>query len=412
VPFGAFQYDDFSNIVLEPSTQQLAQATGLRPLLRLSYFLDHALWGMRAHGFLLTNLLLHLGCVMLVYALALAPPRNTGASSRLGLGGAAAAFLAAALFALEPAHAEVVAYASGRSAGLATALLLAGLVLRARGRSRFALAAFVAACLAKETALVFPLLVGLWERDARASVRLALPALALGAAFVAVPRYRELADFSLGARGPLEALALNLSVLPEQLSLWLRPWALSVEHAVALPPSAAAVLAGAALAAALLGVTLLAWRPAPLAALATGWLLFALLPTSSFVARADPISERALYLAWVGPALALGALLARARERAPRLVSAAALLLLALGGAASFARARVWSDERALWRDAVAKAPESARAWNNLGMAHFSHEEWAEADAALRRALALDPANPRAQSNLHELAIVCGERCP
>jgi Flp pilus assembly protein TadD len=72
----------------------------------------------------------------------------------------------------------------------------------------------------------------------------------------------------------------------------------------------------------------------------------------------------------------------------------------------------VWSDERALWRDAVAKAPASARAWNNLGMAYFSHEEWAEADAALRRALALDPANPRAQSNLHELAIVCGERCP
>lgn len=409
MPFGVFHFDDFPNIVLEPSTTQWTRATGLRPLLRLSYFVDHALWGMNAHGFLLTNLLLHLGSVLCVYSLATALTR---AASEAAPRPAWGALLAAALFALQPAHAEVVAYATGRSTGLMAALLLGGLVLRVRGQKRSALALFALACLAKEVALVFPLLVWLCERDTRALARLTLPALALLAALACVPRYRELAAWSLQARGPLEALALNASALPVQLSLWLRPWALSVEHAVDPSPAVLAVLAGAALVAALLGIAIAARRRAPLVSFAIGWVAVALLPTSSLLTRADPISERALYLAWVGPAIALGDALARGRARAPLLAPAAALLLLALSGAFSFARVRTWSDERLLWSDAVAKTPGSSRAWNNLGMACFAHDDYAGASAAFRRAIALDPSNARASSNLHELSIVCGKACP
>ncbi len=408
VPLGTFQFDDFPNIVLEPSTLDLGRATGLRLLLRVSYFVDHAVWGMQAHGFLLTNLLLHLASVWCVYAFASATAAGERPVWQARPGGA---FLAACVFALQPAHAEVVAYATGRSAGLMAALLLAGLALRARGHNKPALALFGMACLAKETALVFPLLVWLYERDPRAALRLALPALGILAALVAVPRYRELAAWSLAAHDPFAALAQNASALPLQLSLWLRPWALSVEHTAPLAPSVTAVFAGAALGAALLAVAIAAWQRAPRLAFAAGWVLVALLPTSSFIARADPVSERALYFAWVGPALALGDALARWREHAPRLATAATALLLAFAAASSFARVRVWSDERALWRDAVAKAPASSRAWNNLGMAYVAREEWEPANAALRRALALDPANGKALENLHALGLVCGAPC-
>jgi hypothetical protein len=91
---GSFQFDDFPTIVADPATVDaralLARvSTGIRPLLRLSYFLDHLLWGMRPAGFLLTNLLLHLATVLGVFELA-----------RRLLRDEAAAFLAAAIFVL------------------------------------------------------------------------------------------------------------------------------------------------------------------------------------------------------------------------------------------------------------------------------------------------------------------------
>jgi hypothetical protein len=117
---GAFQFDDFPIIVRDPATVDpwalLSRlATGIRPLLRLTYFLDHLLWGMEPAGFLFTNLLLHVATVLGVFALA-----------RRLLRDEAAAFLAAAIFALQPANAEVIAYVTGRSTGLMAAFFVWG----------------------------------------------------------------------------------------------------------------------------------------------------------------------------------------------------------------------------------------------------------------------------------------------
>jgi hypothetical protein len=407
VPFGAFQYDDFPNLVLEPSTLEPWRATGLRVLTRLSHCLDHALYGMQAGGFLLSNLLLHSGSVLCVYALAERPlPR--AAEGRVPPW---AALLGAACFALQPAHAEVVAYASGRATGLMTLLLLAGLLLRDRGRPGAGLAACVLACFAKETALVFPLLIWLRERNGRELAKASAAGGAVLLALASVPRYRELAAWSLATRAPLESLQLNLSVLPAQLSLWWRPWALSVDHGIPPAPTWSGIGAGVALLAGLGLTALAARRRAPLLAFAIAWVVAALLPTSSLLARADPLSERALYLAWVGPALALGDALARGRARAPRAALAGIALLFCLAAASAQARVRVWADARTLWTDAVEKAPSSARAWNNLGMAHLAHAEHEQARAAFERALAIDPSHARARENLHQLRIVCGRRC-
>jgi len=166
---GGFQYDDLPNIVLDPATaggEALRErlANGFRPLLRLSYVADHALWGFEGTGFLATNLALHAATVLAVWRLALGR-----------LADPLAAFLAAALFALQPAHAAVVSFASGRSTGLMTLGLVLALLahehawreglVRAR-RAVFealSLVAFALAVSAKEVALVYPLLLTLWE---------------------------------------------------------------------------------------------------------------------------------------------------------------------------------------------------------------------------------------------------------
>lgn len=418
---GGFRYDDYSNVVRDPATSDGAALlarlpAGVRPLTRISYFLDHAIAGMSPRIFLATNLALHLAASGLLFALA-----------RRRLGSLAAAALAAALFAVQPAHEAAVAYISGRSAVLSAPLLLAGLLVwdcggDRRGRAAWsAVALFALAALARETALVFPLLVALWEAtrpEAGGTLRQRLAPLASPAVVVLVAlvlllaqsvRYRSLAATSLALHAPLAALAENLRALPVALSLWARPWALAIEHPP--PPTGALWTAGgAALALALAATAIAARLRAPALALAAGWVVVTLLPTHTLLARSEPVTERPLYLAWVGPALLLAAAaLAAVRRTGVALPATVALAMVSLGAVAANQRARLWADEVALWREAVARAPRSARAWNNLGAAHLAMRDYGEAAAAFRTALEIDPSFASAHAGLAGLALVPAE---
>ena len=404
---GSFHFDDLPNIVLDPATAQRADllerlANGFRPLLRLSYALDHAVWGFDARGFLVTNLLIHLATVLLVWALALRR-----------LDSALAAFAAAAVFALQPAHAAVVAWASGRSTGLATLFLVAALLAhehaagRRRGWQAASLVAFMLAVLGKETALALPALLLLWEstraqpapfaeRFRRVAPTAIAAILLLAAALAGSSRLREILAFSFAWASPLEALAVHAAALPISLSLWLRPWALAVEHAAHVSPRA--MIAGAVALSAMVLLALRCRRALPLVTLALIWPLLVLLPTHSFIARLDPIVEKSLYPAWIGPSLAIGAaiawLLAKLERRA---AFACVLVFLGCLGAVSAWRATIWADPQALWREATEHAPDSARAWSNRAIAELDAGDQRQAARAVARALDLDPHATKAQ---------------
>ncbi|NCO69270.1 MAG: hypothetical protein GW878_01935, partial [Acidobacteria bacterium] len=300
VPWGTFHFDDYHNLVLDRSARESAalrerMVERIRPLLRLSYAFDYRLWGMTPKGFLATNLALHVVTVTGVWLLA-----------RRRLASEFGALIAAGVFALQPANAEVVAYVSGRSTGLMAALLVWGLVCHETAHARHgsirsawraaSLGLCVAACLAKEVALIFPALLALWEwtrHDAcgrredslcfreqdrvRATANRPGPETRqtlLAAIFVAcvvlaalftIPRYRELAAFSLGLRSPLASLATNARAVPVMLSLWTRPWALSVDHTFGASGTPAEIATGAALIAALVAAAIAVRRRAPIA---------------------------------------------------------------------------------------------------------------------------------------------------
>jgi hypothetical protein len=417
VPWGTFQFDDFLNVVRDPATldpaafaERLPQ--GLRPLTRLSYFVDGQLHGLNAAGFLATNLLLHLFTVLLVLALA---------RRRLSEIGACAAAL---IFAVQPAHAEVVAYVSGRSTGLMTPLLLGGLLLHDHGRTAGALVLFALACLAKEVALVFPALLLVWEltravprpRFRRELAIAAAVAVVTAALLFSLVNYQAMLGYSSGLRPVSENLLASARAIPEMLSLWIRPWALSADHAFDAAGHVGAAVAGLLLLAGLVTIALALRRRIPLLAFAILWPLVALLPTNSLVAKIDLVTEKPLYLAWLGPALALGAAvsasLAAASSRAARRCAAGVVVaVLCVLAAATQWRASLWRDPVRLWLDATAKAPECSRCWNNLGMARLVAKQDVEAVAAFERALRLDPANETARLNLHTALALCGRAC-
>jgi hypothetical protein len=416
VPWGAFQFDDFRNVVRDPATTDVAVLLerlphGLRPLTRLSYFLDARLYGMQPAGFLSTNLLLHSITVLLVFALARRRLDNV------------AALAAALLFAVQPANAEVVAYVSGRSTGLMTPLLLGGLLLYDHGKRVGALLLFGLACLAKEHALVFPALVLAWEltrserrpglgRDIAITIVLAG---IVAAVLLGTEGYRTLLRGTLSAESIGESVLANARAIPQMLSLWLRPWALSVDHEFDQRLHVGASIAGLTFLLAAAAAAFLLRRRLPMLALAIAWPLIALLPTNSVLAKPDIVTEKPLYLAWVGVSIALGAavpaLLRMSANRVTRRVAlgAASLMLCALVGA-SFWRVSVWRDPVALWTDAVAKAPHKSRCWNNLGMAYLAAQREPEAVTAFERAVFLDPRNKYAALNLATARALCTTR--
>ena len=123
--------------------------------------MDYAIWGTgSAAGFHLSNLLLHLLITSLLFVLL-----SRRFSQR-------AAFWAAMLFGVHPVHAECIVPAMSRDnmlVGLSVAVLLAFEFSRIRrpargllrgGAAWLAALIFVATMLSKESALVFPLVLG------------------------------------------------------------------------------------------------------------------------------------------------------------------------------------------------------------------------------------------------------------
>lgn len=410
---GSFQYDDFANILQDPASHHWSEflhrlATGIRPLTRVSYTLSAGLFGEWAGGWLLINLLLHVLTAAGVAKLVQLRTANSRAAAFAGV-----------CFALQPANAAVVAYVSGRSTGLAVALVVAAMLTYERGGKASTLwttILFLCACACKETALIFPALLLLWERtrpvqgDWKSSLKRVAPYAVASVAMAASlllfsPRYRELLSFSLSLRSPLDSLEHNLVALPITLTLWFRPWALSVEHD--LQVTTTAMLLGSLAVVMMIATAIHQHAHRPFMTLGLLWPLLAMLVSHSFIAKSDPIAEGSLYLAWIGPSIALGEWMARRASVAhPRYANAVAALVILLGIALCEWRVSVWTHPVTLWKEATLRAPDSARAWINLGVAQLAHGDDELAREALAMALRLDPNNMQARFNLDIVAAL------
>jgi len=155
-------------------------------------------------------------------------------------------------------------------------------------------------------------------------------------------------------------------------------------------------------------------RSRPALAFGILWFFLWLAPTNSVLARLDVANDRQIYLALVGPAwlAAWGAGHLRISRGALMAGTVAAALIL---GTATWKRNEVYRNEIAFWEDVARKAPHNGRAFNNLGYAYAVAARDEEAEAALRRALAIDPGDVRAAVNLRLLregALAGAERHP
>jgi len=148
----------------------------------------------------------------------------------------------------------------------------------------------------------------------------------------------------------------------------------------------------------------------PLATLALLWPLVALLPSHSVIARLDPIVEKPLYTAWIGPSLALGALAGAALRSPLRARAAAALVCLVLLVAGASWRASLWADPYALWSEATRRAPNSSRAWVNRAVAALQAGDVDGAARWIAQARAIDPHAPNINKAAFALRLMTARR--
>jgi Tfp pilus assembly protein PilF len=414
------------------------------PLTWLSHMLDVQLFGLEAGGHLLVNVALHAANAVLLFV---ALRQMTGTLWPC-------AFVAA-LFAMHPMRVESVAWASERKDVLSglfwmlTMLAYAGYARRpAAARYLLVFAALALGLMVKPMLVTLPcvlLLLDLWplgrwrpgsaEREGPGRTPAAfaprpisglvlekLPLLGLCAVSGAATL---LAQRSGGAVSSLEAMpfasrlanALVAYVAYLRKTIWPSDLACFYPHPAAVSSDPAALIGAAIGAGLVLGcITLLAAHSArrrPYLTVGWFWYLGTLVPVIGlFQVGTQAMADRYAYLPLVGiyilAAWGVRDLAAR-RPRVELASKAAAPILLAAFGAATWHQVGTWQNSRTLYEHALRVTSDNYLIHNNLGAVLEKEGRIAEATGHFERALRIRPAFAPAHTNLGNVLLRRGD---
>lgn len=392
----------------------------LRPVAYFTFAVNYAIHGLDLFGYHLVNLLLHIGCGMLVYCFFVqltSTPAMAAEEDIKHSGADHAGYLplfAALLFVCHPLQTQAVTYIIQRFVPLATFFYLAALVLYVEFRrtstriSRvwtyvFSLTAALLAMESKEIAFTLPLMMTLVEfmffrgKITPRLVRL-IPFLATMAIIPAklshlpsplstdrtesVSNVINLVNF--GSVSSWDYLMTQFGVITTYLRLLFLPTGQNLDYdyplqqsffkpEVLLPLALLLMIAGT-------GIYLLKRsrdnRLYKLIAFGIFWFFISLSVESSIVPIADLIFEHRAYLPSVGFFIAFIATAAVIFKRlagkpiaASTVATCLLLLLIVTLSVATILRNMVWKDEVTFWSDVVKKSHDKARTHRGLGEA-------------------------------------------
>ncbi len=395
-----------------------------RPLMTLGYLLCYRIFGPRAYGFHLANLIFHVGVVSLLFLVTQRMFQAVGLS-----------FVAAALFAIHPIHTEAVDWIAAITEVeltffyLLTFWFFLGLP-RSGGRSsvmgQLAMGgSFVLALLSKEQAVTLPVLATVYEHLYRSdreettrrqkSYRYAV----LWLLWLAYILFRVCLLGGLAPAvqrpnlGPGQVLLSVLALIGQYgwKLLWparLCAYYVFPEDIFPLLPWTVAGCGVLIVWASLLAVL---WRRGRTASFGLVWLLATLAPVLNARWMAgNVLTERYLYLPSVGfcwvVSWACAGLWARpSRSRAiwRYALVAAALLIVPLSLFRVVTRNRDWRNDIVLYQNTLAVSPDALFIRNNLGVVYWDQGHEKEAEEEWSKALKLAPNDPYI---LHNLGLI------
>jgi protein O-mannosyl-transferase len=385
------------------------------PLTSTVWWLEWRMWGDHAAGYHVFNVLLHVVNAILVWLIL----------RRLKVLGA---WLAALVFAIHPVNVATVAWIAELKNTLSMFFYAIAILLYLRfdetNQRRWyglSLTAFFLALLSKTVAVMLPIvLLGCvwWRRgrlqwkDILRSVPFFGLSLVLGVVTIWFQHNRAMALGGLSvptssilshvaAAGSALWFYLYKAVLPWNLCAIYPKWNIDTSHWVSY-------LAGLILVSC---VTMFWWKPKccgrPVL-FGLGYFLVVLFPVLGFFRISfheySPVADQWQYHAIVGvialvtaTGVAIYRRLGNWEQSAVTLVSVAGLMVL---GAATWSRASVYAGSETLWRDTVAKNPNSWVAHFNLGNALLHAGRLEDAIRQYEQAVQIDPHHQEVHNNL------------
>lgn len=378
------------------------------PIVHTAFWLEDKLWGQSMIGYHLTNIFLHLAIALLLM-------------KTLRLLEIPAAWLAAAVFALHPIEVESVAWITELKNTLSGLCYFgAGLLYFRFERTRskwayaLALAIFLTGLLAKTVIATLPaaLLIVVWWKRGRISWKQHfLPMLPFFAVGLAAGLFTEWMErHFIGAKGA----AYNFSIIercliagrafwfylgklfwPANLIFSYPRWKISGAEAWQYLYPLFAIAAMVAL-----------WLAArrhrgPFAAMA--FYVVTLFPALGFVNvfpfKYSFVADHFQYLAGIGPII-IGCMVFWDFFRRCKTRLAGSAVLLSVLAILTWHQCHIYTDLETLWRDTVARNPESWLARNDLGAILYEKGDAGAAIPLFQSALALEPENSDAWNNL------------
>ncbi len=358
------------------------------PVQIVSYMLDYTLWGLNPTGFLLANVGYHALSVLLLYYLLV-----RHGVWRWG------AFFGSAIFLLHPVQIESVAWISQRKNLLAMLFYLLAFHAYLRYQANegpaarkwylVSLAAFLLSLLSKTVAIIFPLMLVMYDylvlqvRRPLAVQRDKIPFLAAAFAAGVIGIIAQFPEYGGGRvdHPPNAFLVIPMTMLPVlvgylRLLFWPDPAVLSLIYDPPMKNSVDAEVVAA------VGVFI--------CLLCLGWYLcrrdkkylfwyalffLGLLPVSQIVQLLTIMNDRYLYFPMLGVAGLAAYMSSELWERLTSsflkriAVFSAVMILLILSGAAK-SRGRVWKNSITLFSDTVPKVPGIHDPWFMLAQAY------------------------------------------
>ena len=341
-----------------------------------------------------------------------------------------AAWVAAALFAVHPAHVEAVANVVGQ-AELWTCLVILGAVLiyvrerqggvtLPRGPAITIVALYAAGMLIKENAIVLPALLVTaelflvrdtrpWRERADGLLTLLLWMALFAAAFLWA-RTRVIGEFGGDTEHPSlrhlsmgQRALLMLGLVPEFGRLLVWPDHLSADYSPRMVPGYtgwnAGLIPGAVLLVCVAILFFVSWRRAAVVTFGIAWFAIAILPVSNILIPSGIlIAERTLLVPSVGVLLAAAVLVPWIVERVTRQtrlvrIGAAGLLaiVLTLGIGRSVERTYSWKDSDTVFNTLLADAPNDFKAHWAMGNLLWERHRALDAELQWQMAIRLMP---------------------
>jgi len=428
---GGFVWDDSSFLTHNPL---IRAADGLErfwfsteppdyfPLTSTTLWLEWRLWGMNPLGYHITNVLLHILCSLLLWAVL----------NRLKVPGA---WFASFLFAIHPVNVEAVAWITQRKTVLPMVFyllsILAYLKFEKTGKPRdyiFSLGTFLLALLSKTSVIMLPfVLLGCawWQRgriegkDLRRTIPFFASSLLLSLITIWFQYNRSIGDDIVRVDGFFSRLAgagwavwfyLYKTLFPLTLCFVYPRWKIDAASWISYLPGAI-----------LLGLLLLFWkyrknwgRPF---LFGTGYFAVTLFPMLGFFniyyMRYSLVADHYQYQSMIG-ILALAAGLGtyefqKLKKNSRRWATAAFSLLCGLLCFQTWTLGQIYKNPETLFLDTLRKNPGSWMANYNLGRSLQDDGKYDEAMRYYDAALRADPSNPDPLNNTGNILLAAGK---